>query len=93
MLFVDKKDSKLHKCINYRALNKVIIKSNYFILLFDDFFDRMVGAKYFSCIDLKLEYYQFHILNKDVVKTLCRSRYGSYEFLVMPFGLCNVPRY
>ena len=27
----------------------------------------------------------------DEAKTACVTRYGSYEFLVMPFGLINVP--
>jgi len=28
---------------------------------------------------------------KDVQKTVFRSRYGHYEFLVMPSGMTNVP--
>ncbi len=35
--------------------------------------------------------YQIYIVDKDVEKTAMKTRYGSYEFLVMPFGLCNVP--
>ena len=36
-------------------------------------------------------YYQFKVKNDDVPKTPFRSRYGHYEFLVMPFGLANSP--
>ncbi len=35
--------------------------------------------------------YQIYIVDKDVEKTVMKTRYGSYEFLVMPFGLCNIP--
>ena len=91
MLFVDKKAGKLHMCTNYKALNKVTIKNNYTLPQIDDLFDRLAGAKYFSHIDLKSRYYQIPIANEDVEKTACRRRYGSYEFLVMPFGLCNAP--
>ena len=91
MLFVDKTDGKLRMCIDYRALNKVTIKNNYPIPRIDNLFDKLAGAKYFSHIDLKSGYYQIRIADGDVEKTACRIRYGSYEFLVMPFGLCNAP--
>ena len=91
VLFVDKKDGKLRMCINYRALNKVTIKNNYLLPRIDDLFDWLAGAKYFSHIDLKSGYYQIRIADGEVEKTACCTRYGSYEFLVMPFGLCNVP--
>jgi hypothetical protein len=78
-------------CIDYRALNKVTIENNYPLPRIDDNFDRLAGAKYFSRIDLKSGYYQIRIANEDVEKTACSTRYGSYEFLVMHFGLCNAP--
>jgi hypothetical protein len=49
------------------------------------------GAKYFSQIDLKLGYYQIRVVDEDVEKTAMKTKYGSYEFLLMPFGLCNTP--
>jgi hypothetical protein len=36
-----------------------------------------------------MRYYQIHIANEDVEKMTMRTRYGLYEFLVMPFRLCN----
>jgi translation initiation factor IF-1 len=52
--------------------------------------DLFNGAKYFNQVDLKLRYYYIRIMNEDVEKMVTRTKYDSYKFLVMPFGLCNV---
>ena len=89
VLFVDKKDGKLRLCVDSRALNKVTVRNSYPLPQIDDLFDRLAGAKYFSRIDLRSGYHQIRIAQGDEEKTACRTRYGSFEFLVMPFGLCN----
>ncbi len=91
VLFVPKKDGTLKMCVDYRALNKVTVKNRYPLPRIDDLFDRLLGAKVFSSIDLRSGYYQIGIAQGDEEKTACRTRYGSYEFLVMPFGLANAP--
>jgi hypothetical protein len=87
---VDKKDKKLHMCIYYHALNKINIKNNYPLLWIDYPFDHLNGASYFSQIELKLNYYQIHVEEMNVGKTSMKTMYDFYEFLVLPFGLCNV---
>lgn len=91
VLFVNKKDGKFRMCIDYRTLNKIKIKNNYPLPRMDDLLDRLASAKVFSRIDLKLGYYQICIAEEDIEKTACRTRYGSYQFVVMPFWLCNAP--
>jgi hypothetical protein len=88
---IHKKDGTLRMCVDYKALNKVTMKNRYLLPQIDDLFDRLSGAKFFSKIDLHSGYYQIRIAKGDEEKTACRMRYGSYEFLVMLFGLTNAP--
>ena len=57
----------------------------------EDLFDQMRGEKVFSKIDLGSDYHQVSIKDEYVHKITFRARYGSYEFVVVPFGFKNAP--
>ena len=80
-------------CVDYRALNDVAIKNKYPLPRIEDLFDQMRGAKVFSKIELRSSYHQLKIRQEDIPKTAFTTRYGLYEFIVMSFGLTNVPAY
>ena len=91
MLFVKKKYGTLSLCIDYRQLNKVMIKNMYLLSRIDDLFDHFKGETMFSKIDLRLRYHQVCIKEEDIYNISFWTKYGHYEFVVVPFGLTNAP--
>ncbi|GKA28913.1 putative reverse transcriptase domain-containing protein [Tanacetum coccineum] len=75
-------------CIDYRELHKLTTKN---LLRIDDLFDQLQVSRYFSKIDIRSGYHQLRVHEEDILKTAFRTRYGHFEFTVMPFGLINAP--
>jgi len=91
MLLVKKKDGRMRLCVDYRQLNKVTIKNRYPLPRIDDLMDQLVGAEVFSKIDLGSGYHQIRVKAEDISKTAFQTRYGHYEYYVMPFAVSNAP--
>ncbi|GKG06298.1 hypothetical protein Tco_0326384 [Tanacetum coccineum] len=76
-------------CIDYRELNKITVKNRYLLPRINDLFDQLQGSNVYSKINLRSGYHQVRVRDEDIPKTAFRTRYGYYEFQVMPFGLMN----
>ena len=91
VLFAKKKDKILLLCIDYRQLNRVMIKNRYPLPRIDDLFNLLRGARVYSKIDLRTGYHQLRVRETDISKTAFRTCYGHFEFTEIPFGWTNAP--
>ncbi|GJX16242.1 putative reverse transcriptase domain-containing protein [Tanacetum coccineum] len=88
---IKKSYGSFRMCIDYRELNKLMVKNRYPLPRIDDLFDQLQGSSVYLKIDLRSGYHQLRVREEDIPKTAFRTRYGHYEFQVMPFGLTNAP--
>jgi len=91
ILFVPKPDGRLKLVVDYRGLNKVTIHNKYPIPLMTELRDQGRDAQIFTKLDLKDGFHLIRVRKGDEWKTAFRTRYGHYQYPVMPFGLVNAP--
>jgi len=91
VMLVSKKDGKYRMVVDYRQLNNLTIKNRYPLPRQDEMMAQLHGAKIFSKLDLKSGYYQIRMHPKDIHKTAFNTRWGHYEFMVLPQGLTGSP--
>jgi hypothetical protein len=68
-----------------------MVKDSTPLPIMDQLAEQVTGADWFTKLDLKAEYNLIRLRKGDEWKTAFRSALGHYDYLVMPFSLCNVP--
>ena len=87
-----KKDRGLHFCIDFYKSNARTKKDSYPLPHIQEAIESLVGAGYFSCLDLKVGFWQIAMdkVSKQYTAFTVRNL-GFFECECMPFGLCNAP--
>jgi transposase InsO family protein len=91
VLFAKKPGGGLRFCVDYRALNAITVKNRYPIPLIQETLNRLSKAKFYTKLDIIAAFNRLRIAKGDEWLTAFRTRYGLFEYLVMPFGLANAP--
>ncbi|GKT28667.1 Transposon Ty3-G Gag-Pol polyprotein, partial [Aduncisulcus paluster] len=93
IVLVPKKNGTYRLCVDYRELNNHIIPIRYPLPRIDDLLMHLVGAKYFSTLDLQHGYHQIKVEETSRPLTAFTTPLGLYEFNVLPFGITTAPAY
>ena len=91
LVFVRKRDGTTRVCVDYRKVNQLTSFCAFPLPRVSDCLDCLHGAKLFSTLDLQAGYWQIEIKPEDRPKSAFISRRGLFEYVTMPFGLCNAP--
>jgi hypothetical protein len=91
VLFVKKPGGGLRFCCDYRALNAITKHDRYPLPLIAETLRNLSGAKWLTKVDVVSAFHQIRMAKGHEHKTAFRTRFGSYEWLVTPFGLSGAP--
>ncbi|KAG2190855.1 hypothetical protein INT47_006713, partial [Mucor saturninus] len=91
VVLVTKSDGSPRFCVDYRRINAISTRDVYPLPRIDDTLHNLGNAKYFSTLDLTASYWQIELDDESKAKSAFVCRKGLYEFVRMPFGLCNAP--
>jgi transposase InsO family protein len=91
VLFVKKPGGGLRFCVDYRALNSITRKDRYPLPLIQETLRSLSEAVIYTKLDVIAAFHRLRIAEGDEWKTAFRTRFGSYEWMVTPFGLANAP--
>ena len=90
VFFVGKKDGSKRMVIDDCNLNDQIVKNNYPLPLITDLIDNMENKKIFTKVDLRWSFNNMRIKEGDEWKEAFTMHVGSFELIVMFFGITNL---
>jgi hypothetical protein len=82
---------KLRFCVDFRRLNTITKRDQHPLPLIDELMDHLNGARYFTKLDIRQGFHRIRIDPEYEDLTTFRTRYGTYKYRVVPFGLTNAP--
>ena len=91
VFFIKKKDGSLQLVQNYHALNSIIVKNKYPLLLISELVSQLYGARYFTKLDVHWGFNNVCIKPGDEWKVAFWTNRGMFKPLVMFFGITNSP--
>jgi hypothetical protein len=87
VLLVKKKNGDWRLCVDYRMLNAYTVKDKFPLPVIDEFMDELVGAKWFTSLDMRSGFHQIRTKAEDRCKTIFQTHHGHFEYKVMPNGV------
>jgi len=91
VFFVGKKNGGKRMVMDYRRLNKQMVKNNYPLPLITNLVDSMGNKKLFTKMDLRWGYNNVHIKKGDEWKAAFTTHVGLFKPVVMFFEMTNSP--
>ena len=89
MVPVRKKSGEIRLCVDFRNLNCASDKDNYHVPPMEQKWKMVLGSELFSLLDGFSGYNQLLVAEEDRLKTTFRTRWGTFAYRRMPFGLIN----
>ena len=78
-------------CVDYRTLNKVMKPDRWPLPKIKEILEDLCGSSYFTSLDIFSGYWQIQLDEQCKENTTFTSRFGTFQFEVMPLGLMNAP--
>ena len=91
VIVTKKKCGSPRVCIDFRKINRKIVKDRYPLPLIEDVLDKLQSARVFSTLDLRNGFFHVPVEEDSKKYTAFVTHRGHYQFLRVPFGLCNSP--
>lgn len=91
VLLVKKKTGEWRLCVDFGRLNAYTIKNRFPLPIIEELFEELMGAKWFTTLDLRSGFHQIEVAQEDQYKTAFQTQFGHFEYKVVPYGLTGAP--